>query len=247
MKISKIVKDSFLLFLSKFFDLLIALVVIAVVRSIITGILIRILGIGSYSQEYLTSNFIFNYEIGGYDFYFSLVNEFVVNVFLGANYLALLELIRGGDYSIGLVFEKLKEYYPQIIVLSLIYSIIISALKLVPILGSIVAIIAQVAFAYIYFLIEDMENEGIVDHFRLSYELTNGHKINLFLMTLIYKLIPIVIIFVVTIFTMPLIILSLGLLGFPLVIGYIILSSSISIMTSIGLSLYYDYSNSNIY
>lgn len=171
---------------------------------------------------------------------FDLVIEFLKQIIYGANFMALLAFLRGGEYNIRTVYEKGLNNIRILAPVAGIYALIIYILGVIPIIGPLLSLIASIALAFVYFEIEDFEGDSPIDFFKLSYKMTYGHKMNIFILNLILQIIPILILVVLIVLLISSLIglvigAFLGIIVLPLIVGIIS-----TLLYSIGLTIYYD-------
>lgn len=238
MGIFAIFKESIKVFLTDSKDLVISFIILSIFQSLFVFILISIFGDPTYEFNFVLSKT--PLEEGVSDlFSYNLIQHFVSYLVLGANSLALLDLVRGWDYSIHTVIEKFKENYPTIIILSLILALLNSILGKIPVIGSLLGLILTLGFSYVFFLIEDGNIEYTIDYFKTSYRLSQGHKLYIFILETLYVILPYIIIIVTSIVLLPGIILTFGLLGLVIAFLWLLLSAFFHLLSTLGLTIYY--------
>ena len=170
-------------------------------------------------------------------FFYILVQGTLSLSILGTNQIGLLNLLRGGRYSISGLIEIFKNNYKDILLVAFLITFISKLVGLIPILGGIVAIIASLAFCFSFFLIYDFKAKGPDSYLKGSANLTNGHKFRLFVLNIIYGILPIAIGSALLLAS----ILSKSLsLGIGAVIIFILLITLSSLLATISQSVYYD-------
>lgn len=143
--------------------------------------------------------------------------------------LELLQSVRlDQKVKISGVFQKVRDNFTTILVVSTAVSAITWLLDLIPIVGPILSIIATYALSFSVYLIIDTKDKRFDYFIKESYDLTNGNKFELFLINLYYSLVPLIalpVIFVgyLIIFT------KLYVVGYALVIIGIIMLSVLGI------------------
>lgn len=170
-------------------------------------------------------------------FFYTLVQGTLSLSILGTNQIGLLNLLRGGRYSINTLLDIFKNSYKDILLVAFLITFISKLVGLIPILGGIVEIIASLAFCFSFFLIYDFKAKGPDSYLKGSANLTNGHKLRLFILNIIYGILPITIgsvLLLVSIFSKNLS------LAIGAVIIFILLITLSSLLATIGQSVYYD-------
>lgn len=170
-------------------------------------------------------------------FFYTLLQGTLSLSILGTNQIGLLNLLRGGGYSINGLVEIFKNNYKDILLVAFLITFISKLVGLIPILGGIVAIIASLAFCFSFFLIYDFKAKGPDSYLKGSANITNGHKLRLFILNIIYGFVPIVLGAVLIITSIISKSLSLGIGG---IIVSILLLTLTSLLSTIGQSVYYD-------
>lgn len=174
-------------------------------------------------------------------FLYSFLKDTIINLLIGANFMAILDLIRGYTYGVGEIKDKITHYYPILIPVAALYTAIIKLLGLIPIIGWIIGIILYFALLFVYFLLEDYPDMEPIEYLKLSYELTKGHKLNLALLWLMVMIIPIVLSIIIVFIFVPSLIYG-G--GFVLIFLLFLLGLTSIIATSslfmIATTIYYD-------
>ncbi|MDO5028391.1 MAG: hypothetical protein Q4E36_03900 [Bacillota bacterium] len=173
----------------------------------------------------------------GTKFFTSLIQGVLVQFILGTNQIAILKLLRGKEYSIDSIIEIAKENYRDLGLVSLLITIITSLIALIPLLGGFLTLVAKLAFSFAFFLIYDYKADNPQNYLKASANLTNGHKVKLFVLEIIYSALPIII-GVVSLIA-ALIAQNLA-LGAGMILVFILLLSLTSILLSISHSVYYD-------
>lgn len=241
----EIVQEAFYRLLRNIINFIIVIVVISVLEGLISALGPNRVVLEKEIRNFsITSLFKVFSGFGGRGisyFFYELFKETMTNILYGANYLAILDMLRGYSYGLGEVMDKVKYYYPKLIPVAIIYTLILNVLNIVPIIGWIGVLVLSFAFVPVYFLIEDYPNLEISDYFKLSYELTRGHKLNLFFLTLMVGLVPAIVIIVLGISIFPLIFSGLGVvLLIPLLIVLFIPMMAISMLIYIAYAIYYE-------
>lgn len=254
MNISGIVSQTFDVFKKNFKDIIIVFLAIFLIMLVIQS-LFSFDTVKEVRTEYYNDDGnkieAITKEIGGTNKgeigIFNLLIEFIRQIIYGANYMALLTLLRGGEYNPRAVYEKGLENIRLLVPVAGIYAIIVYALGIIPIIGGILALIASIALAFVYFAVEDFEGDNPIDFFKLSYKMTSGHKINIFILNLIFQIIPIIVIVILIVLSISSIIglvigAFLGFIVLPLIVGVIS-----TLFYSIGLAIYYNKVLDDIY
>lgn len=234
MNISENLKKTFAIILNNLTEIIIVLVVLGLIRFASLLILKSILGINTLSA--FNKDNIMNYAVK-IPLYYKVLEETIMLSILGANQMAILDLVRGKHYSLSLVKEKFVEKYSQILVVALIVAIITSVLGKVWIVGGILKIIAGLALAFSFYLIEDFEADSPLGYVKGSYELSKGHKLNLFLIKIIYSILPILLLLFLIIPSFIVGGLGLGILA---IFGTALLSVLVEIITQVAMTIYYE-------
>lgn len=237
-----IIKKSLGIFVSNFKDMLIAVIVFSIFRAVLNSILISIFGDGS-GNLLSTSNMmdVMDSSSGSIDsFSYRFIIYFTDYLILGANFMAMLGLIRRGEYNIGLVFEKFKENLSDIVIVSGILALISVLFESIPVIGFIITVVVIPGLIYSYFLLEDDYENSPINSLMNSYRLTNGHKFNLVILVILIRVFPFILgaIIIATLF--PFFLMGVGLISILLMIGTFIFSSFIDMITSIALTIYYE-------
>lgn len=237
-----IIKKSLGIFVNNFKDMLIAVIVFSIFRAVLNSILISIIGDGS-GNLLTTSNMmdVMDSSSGSIDsFSYRFISSFTDYLILGANFIAMLGLIRRGEYNIGLVFEKFKENLSDIVIVSGILALISVLFESIPVIGFIITVVVIPGLIYSYFLLEDDYENSPINSLMNSYRLTNGHKFNLVILVFFIRVFPFILgaIIIATLF--PFFLMGLGLISILLMIGTFIFSSFIDMITSIALTIYYE-------
>lgn len=240
MGIIETIKASISVFFRNFKDIFITFIIIAIIEWILALVLSQVFGgvdmaLDNY-KDYLTGIKSTNKNSINYQ----LITVFISNLVKGANSLAILDLIRGGSYGLSEVFSKLKDHTKSIMGIAGILTLIDVFLNMVPLIGVILSFVAFAAFAYVFYLIEDYDGLGIVDNFKASYELTKGYKFNIFLLQILYGILPFLLVLVFILFLIPLAISGLWELGFIFFLLITILSTFTNFLLVIGITLYYE-------
>ena len=242
MGLFNIIKKSLGIFVSNFKDMLIAVIVFSIFRAVLNSILISIFGDGS-GNLLSTSNMmdVMDSSSGSIDsFSYRFISSFTDYLILGTNFIAMLGLIRRGEYNIGLVFEKFKENLSDIVIVSGILALISVLFESIPVIGFIITVVVIPGLIYSYFLLEDDYENSSINSLMNSYRLTNGHKFNLVILVILIRVFPFILgaIIIATLF--PFFLMGLGLISILLMIGTFIFSSFIDMITSIALTIYYE-------
>ena len=156
---------------------------------------------------------------------------------LGTNQIGLLNLLRGGGYSIRGLIEIFKSSYKDILLVAFLITFISRLVGLIPILGGILLVVVSLTFCFSFFLIYDFKAKGPDSYLKGSANLTNGHKLRLFILNILYGFVPIILGVVLAIISIVSKSLSLGIGG---VIITILLLTLTSLLSTIGQSIYYD-------
>lgn len=170
-------------------------------------------------------------------FFYTLVQGTLSLSILGTNQIGLLNLLRGGRYSVNTLLEIFKNNYKDILLVAFLITFISRLVGLIPILGGILVVVVSLAFCFSFFLIYDFKAKGPDSYLKGSANLTNGHKFRLFILNMIYGILPITIGSVLLLVS----ILSKSLsLGIGAVIIFILLITLSSLLATISQSIYYD-------
>lgn len=242
MGIIDIIRRSLVLFFKNFKDMLIALIIFSIFRGILTSILVPIFGGANMNvfSSHNMMNIMDRANRASETFSYTFITDFIDYLILGTNSIAILELLRGGYYSIGLVLDKFRENSYGIIIVSGILALISTVFSFIPLFGTIISILVIPGFSYAYFLLEDDYEETAINSLINSYQLTNGHKLNLVILVIFFRVIPFLLGVIVFTTLFPFLIFGLGFISLLLFIATFIFSSFIDMLTTIGLSIYYE-------
>lgn len=174
-------------------------------------------------------------------FLYDYLQTFILNIFIGANFMAILDLLRGYSYGIMEIVDKIKYYFSQLVPLSAMLTLLIKVLGLVPVIGGILVLVAYLGLLFIFFLLEDYSELEIIDYLKLSYELTKGHKLRLGIMILLIYFIPVAIVTGILFLFIPMLIFGIGpilLIPALLLISFPIIATTM--ITMIAITIYYE-------
>ncbi len=125
----------------------------------------------------------------GSSFNFIVIASAIVSELLMVGYhIRVLGLIEVGEFNIFDMFKVIERNFVKYLIVSFFYAAIIYALNFIPVIGSIIVIIAGYGFAYYPYLLKDNPELDYIDYFKSSWELTNGHKFQLFKIDLYYAI-----------------------------------------------------------
>lgn len=114
-----------------------------------------------------------------------LIISFVLSLTLG---MEILNSFKTGKFNILNLFNHLNEKPLEIILCASLYGLILSVIKNIPIIGIILSIIIGLMLAYLPYLLLEKQLK-FIEYFKESYNLTMGHKMELFKIKFRYFLI----------------------------------------------------------
>lgn len=174
-------------------------------------------------------------------FTYDYLRSFILNIFLGANFMALLDLLRGYSYGILEIKDKIVHFASVLVPVAAIYTLIAKILGLVPIIGGILGIVAYFALIFTFFLIEDYSDMDAIDYLKFSYELTNGHKLNLAIIAVLINILPIIVVILLITLIAPLIFLGgISVIYILLILIFALPIFTSTMMTMLAISIYYE-------
>lgn len=244
-------------------NLILAFVIIMVINGLLGSILDQILPTVSLAERNL-DQILFSSNFGSYtEFAFetpliyslikTFINSFASFIFSGALSISVLEFVRekyeyrNKRFTVDKFLKNLSIFAPKLILVSLIMTLINTALSFIPFVGFIITILLSVIFAFVVFVIPDNPDASGFDYFRLSIDETRGIRKDIILLTLKYWLLPFGIFFAGLILSVVTL-LGDSLIGFPIliltIILFIILILRATILQNIALSVLYDINNS---
>lgn len=107
--------------------------------------------------------------------------------------LELLQSIRlDQKVKLSRVYQKIRDNFTTILVVSIAVSAITWLLSMIPIIGFILSLIATYALSFSVYLIIDNKDKSFDFFLKESFDLTNGNKFELFLINLYYSFAPII-------------------------------------------------------
>lgn len=111
-----------------------------------------------------------------------------INSFMLAGLLfSILEAYRTDkSVTMNTIINNLKENILNVLLLCLATAVVNYALGFIPLIGAILGTVFQYATIFALFIMKDNQNLNFIDSIQESFELTNGHKWNLFLIQLRY-------------------------------------------------------------
>lgn len=166
----------------------------------------------------------------------NFISLYIGQILLASQQLTLLDLVRGGSFGIEEVYNKFKKEWKLILPISFALTLILFVLDLVPLVGWILSIFGSIVFSFTYLLIGDYEGGTPIDYLKLSFNRTEGYRMNILKIFAIYRIVPI--------FLMLLLLLIIGFSiksFFFFSILTIILLVAGSLLYSLGLVVEYDF------
>lgn len=244
-------------------NLILAFVIIMVINGLLGSILDQILPTVSLAERNLdqilfSSNFDSFIQSAFetpliYSLIKTFINSFASFIFSGALSISVLEFVRekyeyrNKRFTVDKFLKNLSIFAPKLILVSLIMTLINTALSFIPFVGFIITILLSVIFAFVVFVIPDNPDASGFDYFRLSIDETRGIRKDIILLTLKYWLLPFGVFFAGLILSVVTL-LGDSLIGFPIliltIILFIILILRATILQNIALSVLYDINNS---
>lgn len=243
MNYTSLIGKSFSIFLKNIKDFIIVIVVFMILGAVLDtigpseGILENPMRMLGRRNIFNRGRGLGNMTLFAYDYLRSLI----LNIFLGANFMALLDLLRGYSYGVLEIKDKIVNYASVLVPVAAIYTLVAKIIGIVPIIGGILGIVAYFALIFTFFLIEDYSDMDTVDYLKFSYELTKGHKLKLAILTLLINILPIIIIILLIGIISPLIFLGgISFLYIPIILVFILPIFTSTMMTMLAISIYYE-------
>lgn len=249
MTYSEIIKKTFATVIRNLIDFAIVIIVFSILNALLEILvpgqgLLKNLGIGNFPSVIFGTK---SRSVMGNmtDFVFQTIRMFIINTFVGANYMAMLDFLRGYTYGIREIKEKIQHFYPILIPVVALYTLADQFIGLVPIIGGILSLIVRLALMFIYFLIEDYPDLGPMDYLKLSYELTDGYKFKMAITVLIFSVLPMIFVILLTIGAIPGIILGGAVVILPILLLALIPIFISNFLASIAITIFYEEEVSN--
>lgn len=249
MSTMSIIKEAISILLRYFFKFLMVIILYIVIMGILESIAPKsTIDVFDYPSENITFTNIFNSIRGPglnnmTSFSFDILKNIISNILIGANFMAILDLLRGYSYGVGEVKDKIMHYYPVLIPVAAIYTLVLKILGLVPIIGSILVMIAYFALLFIYFLVEDYPELNPMDYLKLSYEITNGHKLKLVFLWIMIMIVPIILAFIILFLLIPSLLiggLAAAVIVIPIFMIVLIPTLATTTLMMIAITIYYE-------
>lgn len=144
-----------------------------------------------YMYHHNSSSILNTVSSRGFNFN-SLVSSVITGIFNLIFNMEVYNFVKTDSFELGNIFNYIKENPSNVLIVGALKGLIDFLLGLIPVVGFILVIFAQLGFTYIAYIMYLNPKKEVMDYFRDSWNLTNGKKQQLFSILIHYMLITIV-------------------------------------------------------